>query len=37
MSHCANVLANHWDEMLGAEIQQVNWRNVITAFHEIAD
>jgi hypothetical protein len=31
------VQANHWDEMLGAEVGQVNWRNVITSLHEIAD
>src|SRR6266571_6042335 len=37
MWYCANVLADHWAEMLGVEVQQVNWRGVTTAFHEIAD
>jgi len=34
--YCANLVADHWTEMLGVEVQQVNWRRVTAAFQEIA-
>jgi hypothetical protein len=36
MRYCANLLADHWNEMLGVEVQQVNWRRVIPPLQEIA-